>query len=117
VEAQQLKEAAAELPTAEGQRAKDFVVRDGRDGWFATEAFSTAAGVWDRHGLYPGRLRQGLPQGQISACRAPDRNPAGDREPVFEATDDYVKRVLGQIKGHIALPKGPENGSLVQSQM
>ena len=67
MEAQQLNEAAAELPTAEGQRAKDFVVRDGRDGWFATEAFSTAAGVWDRHGLYPGRLRQGLPQGQISA--------------------------------------------------
>ena len=26
-------------------------IRDGRGGWFVTEAFSRAVGVWDRHGL------------------------------------------------------------------
>ena len=41
---------------------------------------------------------------------------AGGREPVFEATDDYVKTVLGQIKGHSVLTKGSENASLIQNK-
>lgn len=41
---------------------------------------------------------------------------AGGREPVFEETDDYVKTILGQIKGHGNFINAPINASIIREK-